>query len=358
MRAAGGHITYLNAADVSEAEREILKGFIDQRNTVRPTGPRTKGKQAYEGFWICQMLRICKEPHHRRATLDKCNVKDLLKVAGEASNGTFKKNSRQTKIMTLKVLARYINRTHHKIPNLDMLTLDVKAGAADCDTKNPITMSEWHLLINLPMPARDKAMVAMLYDGYHRPKEILILKWTDLKLRDDGAVEYVIKFKTELPRTIVQKPWTTKLLKAWAKECGAEIGKTPGPIFANGGKYYQTIQVIADLFQVLRKKTGIQHLIPSVLRNSAIKHDVDAGLPVSYVCLRAWGVTYNKMINIYMKPDSGRIQADQHRKASVADASPVVDEEEEDRIATLERKQRAQEILIKEMRELMISQPR
>ena len=52
MRVTGGHITYLNAAKISQAEREILLGFIDQRNAVKPTGERTKGKQAYEGFWI------------------------------------------------------------------------------------------------------------------------------------------------------------------------------------------------------------------------------------------------------------------------------------------------------------------
>ena len=88
MRVTGGHITYLNAARISKAEREILLEFIEQRNTVKPTSERTKGKQAYEGFWVCKTL------HDHSSALNTCTVKDLLKVAGEASSGKFTKNSR------------------------------------------------------------------------------------------------------------------------------------------------------------------------------------------------------------------------------------------------------------------------
>lgn len=208
-------------------------------------------------------------------------------------------------------------------------------------------------------PARDKAMIAMLYDGYHRPKEILILRWSELHVRKDGSVQYVITFKTEIPRTIVQKPWTTRILKAWARECGAKIGESPGPVFPSSrtGDFYQTIEPLVDLFESLRERTGINHLIPSVLRNSAMKHDADAGLPVSYICLRGWGVTYNRMINIYMKPDSGKIQADQHRATRAARASPVDEDEEESRLSQLEKEiadmkasQKLSEKFIREMR--------
>jgi hypothetical protein len=88
-----------------------------------------------------------------------------------------------------------------------------------------------------------------------------------------------------------------------------------------------TINVLADVFGDLKKKTGFAHLMPSVLRNSAMKHDADNGMPVSYICLRAWGVTYNKMINIYMKPDSAKIQGDQHRERGIAEVVPMLDED-------------------------------
>lgn len=350
MRSADGYRSYLDGCGLLKDDREIIAGFIEQRNAVKPTATRTKGKQAYEAVWIAQNLG--------GSSLSSCTVHDLLKAAGAASGGTYTKNSRQTKIMTLKVIARYIHRFHHEIPNLDLLTQDVKAGAAEADTKELITVDEWHRLINTPMPARDKAMIAMLYDGYHRPKEILILKWSDMQVRKDGTIQYLITFKTEIPRTIVQKEWTTRILKAWARESGSKIGESPGPVFPSSltGDHYHTIEPLVNLCERLQEKTGIRHLIPSVLRNSAMKHDADEGLPVSYICLRAWGVTYNKMINIYMKPDSGRIQADQHRKTGIL-VSPVLEDDEESRIAKMEKEiqdmKRSQRLAEKYMREHM-----
>ena len=348
MRSADGYRSYLETCSLPKEDREIIAGYIEQRNAIKPTSIRTKGKQAYEAAWIAANLG--------GAALSSCTVHDLLKAAGAASSGEYTKNSRQTKIMTLKVLARYIHRFHHEIQNLDLLTLDVKAGSAECDTKDLITVDEWHRLINTPMPARDKAMIALLYDGYHRPKEILLLRWSDMQVRKDGAIQYVITFKTEIPRTIVQKNWTTRILKAWARESGGIIGESPGPVFPSTltGDFYQTIEPVVLLCERLREKTGINHLIPSVLRNSAMKHDADQGMPVSYICLRAWGVTYNRMINIYMKPDSGRIQADQHRRGG-PEISPVIDDEEEDRLKKMERKiadmERAQKLAEQYIRE-------
>lgn len=334
MRSPGGYTTYLKAAPISKAEREILLGFIEQRNTVKPTGIRTKGKQAYEGVWICEIL------HRIKSTLDTCTVKDLLKVAGEASSGKFTKNSRQTKIVTLKAVAKYITRFHHEIGNLDLLMHDVKAGSVAKNRKEAITLVEWDRLINLPMSARDRALLAVAYDGYHRPKEVLILKWCDLHINNRGDIEYEITFKTDKTRTIVQKPGTTEILELWRRECGADLADDK-PIFpAPDGKPYETITVLAKMFDRLRKETGIKTLKPSVLRTSSITHDVESGMPVSYICLRAWGEPYNELINLYTKPDSGRIQRDQHEKNGMQPAVLGASGKfttKDDRIASLER---------------------
>ena len=207
MRVTGGHITYLNAARISKAEREILLEFIEQRNTVKPTSERTKGKQAYEGFWVCKTL------HDHSSALNTCTVKDLLKVAGEASSGKFTKNSRQTKIVAIKVMAKYVHRFHHKIQNLDLLMDDVKAGSVARNRKEALSLDEWDRLINLPMSARDRAMLAVMYDGYHRPKEVLILRWCDLHTNDRGDIEYEITFKTEKTRRSYRNPVRPRSLK-------------------------------------------------------------------------------------------------------------------------------------------------
>lgn len=195
--------------EISSNEQNILKGFIKWRNGIRPTSGVTKTKQAAQGIYICRVL------HKNEARLDTCSINDLLKVSQDSSSGQYTKNSRQTKIVTLKALANYITRQHHSIKDLDLLTKDVKAGSVSRHRKEHLTIEEWDVVLNTPMSAKERAMVAMLYDGYHRPAEILLLKWSDLNINANGNIEYEITFKTEKSRTIVQKGTATAILEMW-----------------------------------------------------------------------------------------------------------------------------------------------
>jgi len=244
-------------------------------------------------------------------------VKDLEKVARDASNGQFTKNSRQTKIVLIKALAAYINENHHPLKGMGALK-DIKAGAASRHTKGVLSPEEWGTVINTPVSAKDRAAIAMLYDGYHRPMEILQLKWSDLKINKTGGIEYTLTFKTEKPRTIVMKPQATSALELWRQELGAKIGDDI-PLFPDSdGKPYQTITILKQLCNRLKEKSGINKIMPSIFRNSAITHDIQAGLPVSYVCMRAWGESYNERINVYADPDSSQMQRDQHDKNGIS----------------------------------------
>jgi integrase len=340
MRSPDSHINYLNTAPISPAERGIIIGYIDQRNAISPTVTNTKLKQAYQGVWICKTL------HNHHSHLDTATVKQFLLVAGDAANHT--KDTRQTKISTLKAMAQYIHRFHHPIKNLDLLLHDVKSGSAAKNLKDGLTLDEWSRVINLPMSARDRAYLALLYDGCHRPREPLLLRWCDLRINESGDIEDTIVFKTKIPRTIVQKRETTEILEAWRRECGAKLTDET-PIFpGRDGKPYHTITTVAKMFKKLRERAGIPRLKPSMIRNSALLHDVEAGLPVSYICLRAWGEPYNELINLYTKPDSGRIQRDQHAKNGTAAISPVLGASGKygvDRIAKLEHRLAALEEL-------------
>jgi site-specific recombinase XerD len=318
-------------------QEDIKKdGYIRQRNAIRPTAPNTQRKQRY----LCGHIMTCLHDHG--SDLISCTVEELLTFASYASSGKFTKDSRQTMISTLKSLARYINRFHHKIKNLDLLLDDIKGGSPAKNRKEALTLDEWERLINLPMSARDRALLAVMYDGYHRPGEVLLLKWRDLKTNDRGDIEYEITFKTEKTRTIVQKPGTTEILEAWRRECGAQLTDDK-PIFPGpDGLPYRTITVLAKMFRRFKEVTGIRKLKPSAIRTSVITHDVEAGLPVSYICLRAWGEPYNDLINLYTKPDSGKIQRYQHDKAGIPSGGAAVlgssgkFSTREDRIADLE----------------------
>jgi RNA polymerase subunit RPABC4/transcription elongation factor Spt4 len=142
-----------------------------------------------------------------------------------------------------------------------------------------------------------------------------MLKWHDLKINSSGVIEYDITFKTRTKRTIVQKPDTTALMELWRRESGHTY-KDDAFIFPDDhGRQYKTLMQSIRLMARLEKYAGLHNLKPSSIRNTAITHDVMAGLPLTYICMRAWGEPYNDMINIYVKANSAQMQTDQHAKS-------------------------------------------
>jgi len=291
--------------DLSDEERGIISDYVYHRGTISPTCTNTKIKQAAICTWVVRIL------HQNGKTLKGITVDDLLQVINAANNKT--KNSRQTYIVTLKAFATYLNRRYQKIENIDLLD-DVKAGSADRNRKEALTLTEWDQVLNCPMPARDRALIALMYDGYHRPGEVIRLRWCDMKNINEG-IEYTVKFKTEKERTIRQKPGTTAIMELWRRECGAKEG-SEAFIFPDkqSQKPYESIFIITKIINRIKDITGIKKLMPSAIRTTALTHDVNAGLPISYICLRAWGAAYNPMINVYVDADSAKIQREQHQK--------------------------------------------
>lgn len=292
--------------ELTAKERAVLEEWIDSRKAANGTTERTQAKQRHIGYVITKRL------HERGTTLDKAQGKDFAGVAA-ALSGKITQNTRQTLISQMKSMVRYIQKTR-KIKDADLILTDVKAGSPSKQNKNVLTKAEWHKLLNAPMSARERAFIAMLYDGYHRPYEPYMLKWSDLKKDSAGRVEYKITFKTGIVRTIVQKPETTALLEEWRRQLGYSYNENSFIFPTRDGVQYGTIMQVTKLFRALAKVTGIQDLKPSCIRNTAITHDVQANHPLSYICMRAWGEPFNPMINIYVKANSSAMQIEQHEK--------------------------------------------
>jgi integrase len=325
---------------------EIIRGYIAHRDSIRPTMQNTRRKQRELSMIVDKALA------DMGSSLETVNLDDLYKLA--AYGNKYSTNMRQCYIGNLKTLAKYINEWHHEISGIQRFLSEVKAGNPVASArKEALTMDEWNTVINAPMSARDRAIIAIMYGGCHRPGEVLILKWSDLKNTTQG-IEYQIRFKTRKTRTIVMKARTWNILKAWMRECGAMVG-SDALIFPDPrGDQYQTLHIIKDLFNDLRKKTGIGKLKPSVIRITAITHDVDAGKSIQYICMRAWGEPYNDMINIYARPDSARIQREQHEKdgdkVSVMSQPAPYSIDDEDRMKEMEMKIAAMEVMLNRMK--------
>lgn len=288
---------------MTPAERAILDEWIINRKKDGLVSARTENKQRHLAYKIIGILR------DGNTTMDKAQGDDFVKVAAAISQ-TMTQNSRQSFIAQLKSMVRYI-QTKRKIKDVEKI-LDVKAGSPSKQNKGVLSQEQWQNVLNAPMSSKERAYVAMLYDGYHRPYEPYILKWSDLMINQAGAIEYHINFKTGFDRIIVQKPETTAILEMWRKESGHNYGDDAFLFPDLHGEQYATLMQAIKLFRRLQKHARLKELKPSSIRNTAITHDVNARLPLAYICMRAWGEPYNDMINVYVKAQSSQMQVDQH----------------------------------------------
>lgn len=299
-------------------ERAILEKFIKNRESEGKLTERTKAKIRHFTYTIIAAL------HEIGKHLDTATGEDFKNVAAILSErGT--QNTRQSLIAQLKSMVRFLMEDEgYQIAGASKI-LKVKSGSASKRVKDILSREEWEQVLNAQMSNRERAFLAMTFDGCHRPGEPYQLKWSDLKINGAGLIEYTITFKTGKPRIIVQQPGTTALLELYRMETRAEYGKTDAYIFPTLDKQtkYTTLTQARKLIERIRIETGIKKLTPGSLRNTAITFDVEDGKPLGYICLRAWGEAYNPMINVYCNADSSRMQINEQAKNGNA-ATPIL----------------------------------
>lgn len=160
--------------------------------------------------------------------------------------------------------------------------------------------------------ARDRCLVAMLWDGSNRPVELLLLKWEDLKV-DEYGYSFKTSAKTGKERHIrltVSIPY----LEAWKREYPGEPSNK-NPVFVSlrrirgpDKKWIHkqwTMISVKFMFKELRVETGIKNFKPGTVRPSRITADVKNQYPESYLKMKNWGNLKTPMLDKYtnLRPD-------------------------------------------------------
>lgn len=300
-----------NQTKATEQERAFVESYIEYCLSKEQASERTQAKKRQYAYSLIAVL------HDMKKDLFTATYEDFSRIPGRLKNPQGKplsQNSRQSYVSQLKAMVIYMEKTR-RIEGEKTLLSDINAGSPSKQNKGVLEPEEWLKVLNAPMSAKERAYIAMLYDGYHRPTEPLTMKWSDLKINENGAVQYDITFKTSFVRTIVQKPDCTALLEAWRRECGHNYGDDAYIFPTTGGARYTSRGFSADLFERISKAVG-NEIVPSSIRNTSISHDVDNEMPLTYICLRAWGEPYNEMINIYVKAHSAKLQTNAQATAN------------------------------------------
>lgn len=178
----------------------------------------------------------------------------------------------------------------------------VKTPKPDLTTKKASDMlsgKEITRLIEAAGNDRDKAMIAMMFEGSLRPIEVSAAIWEDLNF-DKYGCQFTTSKKTgkaRYIRLIMAAPY----LLAWKNRCPTPTAgdapiftsfKTPHQQLTRGGIYAN--------FMIILKKSGIKKSIsPYYLRHSRITAMIADGIPDSIVKKQAWGSLSSNMLATY-----------------------------------------------------------
>jgi len=282
-------------AQVLKADALLIKRFLDEATTNGLGAGAAKTSASY-------LAGISRK------------FPDLKKMDTVSAGSAFsdirqnmKPNSARRAMGILKQFIRWMNdeKINTKV-DLGKL-LKIKLPKPDTGTKRASDMlsgKEITKLIESAGNDRDRALIAMIFEGSLRPIEAATATWGDLNFDQYGA-QFTTNKKTGIPRYIRLIMSAPYLLK-WKNNYPLPINndssifvsfKTPHQELTRGGLYY--------IFMDILKKSGIKKKIsPYYLRHSRITSMSRDQIPDNIIKLQAWGsqrsnqlATYSHLVN-------------------------------------------------------------
>jgi len=197
-----------------------------------------------------------------------------------------------------------------KSPRINTDTIAEMLPPSDPVTKQAadvLTPAEVEKLIHAPENSRDRALIAVLYEGGLRPVEVTGLLWEEVVFDHRGVV-LTTAGKTGKPRRIRMTTWVP-LLAQWKHDSGDESG----PVFkvTRGGNKggpvtTRTIQDIvrnaairAGILDTSKAKPEQRRIYPYLLRHSRVTHLMEDRVPESVIKMQHWGALSTGMLARY-----------------------------------------------------------
>lgn len=176
----------------------------------------------------------------------------------------------------------------------------IKPPAYDAATKSVemlLEPKEVRRMIDACFTSRDRAIVAMLYEGGFRAGEIGELVWKQVKFTD-WNVAINTDFKTGKGR-YVPLVMAREYLAQWRNDY--PLQPTPdNPVFLNHNKQSLQYQGLNKQLKTIASRAGVEkHITPHIFRHSRITHLIQEGYKESVIKLMMWGHLETDMFSVY-----------------------------------------------------------
>jgi len=299
---------------VTSTQASLIKGYLEDQIALRGPAPKTLLQRVWEFSILLPLLGDAPAP-------------TSCKSAAVVIRGKYSVNHQRILFTLMKSFARYLG--------MEEATRDIKVPGAIWDSKKSedlLTREEAQRVINAGKTVRDRAILAMMYDGSLRPIEVQEMLWGDLNFDEYGAWLTVRK-KTKFERTF-RLTLSIPYLMRWRENCPVAF-LPENPVFVSEKRPYPPLgpYTIPEIIRDLKVKENLPKLKPSIFRPSKFTHEAEDGYPMAYIAMKGWGNMGTRMIRIYVKPSRDFMNNEALTRAGIREDVDSLKKVREDRAA-------------------------
>jgi len=161
-----------------------------------------------------------------------------------------------------------------------------------------LTEEEIRAMIEHATNSRDRAIIAMLYEGGFRIGEIGELKWSQVTF-NDWNVAVRTEFKTGKPRH-VPLVMSRSYLQSWANDYPGTATSDSFVFLTSRAEPLQYQGLLKTLRKIALSAGIKRHITPHIFRHSRITHLIRQGYQESVVKRMCWGNLNTDMFSVYL----------------------------------------------------------
>ncbi|MEI7434046.1 MAG: tyrosine-type recombinase/integrase [Methanomicrobiales archaeon] len=250
-------------------------------------------------IYILTIWRTRIGPYTQNTILDLYAGIERIKEAKTRYGTPYTQNSLRDHIGLLKRFYTWLIENSYSSVSLEKLR-KIKVPAIDNMTVTAdelITRDEIKAMIQHCLNSRDRAMIAVLYEGGFRIGDIGGLTWNMVKFDEYGA-QVNVDFKTGIPR-YVRLLIAVPYLSAWKNDYPFPI-EPEGLVFVSNRNTPTTYAGLSAQIKKIAKRAGIQKAIhPHLFKHTRVTHMHEEGYHDSTIKQICWGHQGTKMLATY-----------------------------------------------------------
>lgn len=301
---------------ISADDEQLIREYLAERQVVRGISPQ---RAQVNAFLLCHWRKYV---HHewRGVTIGEVyQAIQALKDGKNARGKPYAQNTLRDFVKELKPLLFWLVENGHASMELE------KIRKIQTPQKNWRTTPAHDLLSEEDVRAllagcsnsRDRALIAILFEGGPRIGELARLHWADVEVEDEYIGITFLDSKTRRNRYVCVT-WGREYIVRWKNDYPFDPDEPGAYVFVNNRLEPYAYSALRKVLSTIQKKSGVTKAIhPHLFRKSRITDMVRKGFQDSIIKEAMWGNQNTNMLETYVVLAQDDIRAEFLDKAGV-----------------------------------------